>query len=195
MGVNCRYRNLSPIRYISKTVARFWSISAQVPSFKVGGGFPHVTPGCLTCGAVAGQGYCKKASQRAVKPFTIKKAFIESGTQYAKLVNSVTSSLDKTSFWQSRCFTEMVDLVPTNQRTLVNSEPRSIPLPIDTRPPPAVPATASKATHGMRSGHLSLDTFSPVNQNGSFAFDRVLRSGEVNKRTRKTKVSQEPTGY
>ncbi|KAL8776607.1 MAG: hypothetical protein Q9213_008207 [Squamulea squamosa] len=38
-----------------------------------------------------------------------------------------------------------------------------------------------------RSGHLNLDTFSPVNQNGSFEFDRVLRSGEVYKRTRKTK--------
>ncbi|KAI4267757.1 MAG: hypothetical protein L6R38_008108 [Xanthoria sp. 2 TBL-2021] len=38
-----------------------------------------------------------------------------------------------------------------------------------------------------RSGHLNLDTFSPVNQNGSFEFDRVLRSGEVYKRTRKTR--------
>ncbi|KAI4101607.1 MAG: hypothetical protein LQ339_004996 [Xanthoria mediterranea] len=38
-----------------------------------------------------------------------------------------------------------------------------------------------------RSGHLNLDTFSPVNQNGSFEFDRVLKSGEVHKRTRKTK--------
>ena len=41
-----------------------------------------------------------------------------------------------------------------------------------------------------RSGHLNLDTFSPVNQNGSFAFDRVLKSGEINKRTRKTKVRE-----
>ncbi|KAL8857527.1 MAG: hypothetical protein Q9178_005855 [Gyalolechia marmorata] len=38
-----------------------------------------------------------------------------------------------------------------------------------------------------RSGHLNLDTFSPVNQNGSFEFDRVLKSGELYKRTRKTK--------
>ncbi len=83
----------------------------------------------------------------------------------------------------------MADVLPANQRTLLDSEPRAIPQPIDTRPPPAIPATAPKATPGMRSGHLSLDTFSPVNQNGSFAFDRVLRSGEVNKRTRKTKVS------
>ena len=41
----------------------------------------------------------------------------------------------------------------------------------------------------VRSGHLSLDTFSPVNQNGSFAFDQVLKSGEVLKRTKKTRVS------
>lgn len=39
-----------------------------------------------------------------------------------------------------------------------------------------------------RNGHLNLDTFSPVNQNGSFAFDKVLKSGEVFKRTRTTKV-------
>lgn len=30
---------------------------------------------------------------------------------------------------------------------------------------------------------------SPVNQNGSFEFDRVLKSGYVQKRTQKTKVS------
>ena len=40
----------------------------------------------------------------------------------------------------------------------------------------------------IRNGHLNLDVFSPVNQNGSFEFDRVLKSGEVYKRSRKTKV-------
>ena len=40
----------------------------------------------------------------------------------------------------------------------------------------------------VRNGHLSLDILSPVNQNGSFEFDRVLKSGEVYKRTRKTRV-------
>lgn len=45
-----------------------------------------------------------------------------------------------------------------------------------------------QSVNGARTGHLNLDTFSPVNQNGSFEFDRVLRSGEVYKRTRKTKV-------
>lgn len=36
---------------------------------------------------------------------------------------------------------------------------------------------------------MNLDTFSPVNQNGSFEFDRVLKCGYVEKRTRKTKVT------
>lgn len=35
-----------------------------------------------------------------------------------------------------------------------------------------------------------LDTYaSPVNQNGSFEFDREVKSGHVQKRTQKTKVS------
>ncbi|KAI9736917.1 MAG: hypothetical protein M1818_005968 [Claussenomyces sp. TS43310] len=38
----------------------------------------------------------------------------------------------------------------------------------------------------MRNSHL--DSFSPVNQNGSFEFDRVLKSGYVQKRTRRTKA-------
>lgn len=37
-------------------------------------------------------------------------------------------------------------------------------------------------------GEATIDTFSPVNQNGSFEFDKVLKSGEVYKRTKKTKV-------
>ena len=77
----------------------------------------------------------------------------------------------------------MADVVPAS------SEPRSIPRPIKTNLPPNVSASASSATTpNLRSGHLNLDAFSPVNQNGSFAFDRVLKSGEVLKRTRKTKV-------
>lgn len=38
-------------------------------------------------------------------------------------------------------------------------------------------------------GEARIDSFSPVNQNGSFEFDRVLKSGEVYKRTKKTKVA------
>ncbi len=40
----------------------------------------------------------------------------------------------------------------------------------------------------LRRCQLTLDTFSPVNQNGSFEFDRVIKSGQVLKRTKKTKV-------
>ena len=80
----------------------------------------------------------------------------------------------------------MADVLPSNSRTLLSSEPRPIPQPIDTSSHAPVPTP--RLTPGVRSGHLNLDSFSPVNQNGSFAFDRVLKSGEVHKRTRKTKV-------
>ncbi|KAF6222264.1 hypothetical protein HO133_001350 [Letharia lupina] len=84
----------------------------------------------------------------------------------------------------------MADVLPANTRTSLTA-PKAIPHPIDTKQPLPGSAPASttlpKIASGVRSGHLNLDTFSPVNQNGSFAFDRVLRSGEVHKRTRKTK--------
>ncbi|OJJ50956.1 hypothetical protein ASPZODRAFT_126933 [Penicilliopsis zonata CBS 506.65] len=35
-----------------------------------------------------------------------------------------------------------------------------------------------------RNGHLNLDTFSPVNENGSFEFDRVLKTGKVFRRVK-----------
>jgi hypothetical protein len=41
----------------------------------------------------------------------------------------------------------------------------------------------------IRKAHLTLDTFSPVNQNGSFEFDRVIKSGEVLKRNKRTNVN------
>jgi hypothetical protein len=40
----------------------------------------------------------------------------------------------------------------------------------------------------FRSGQINLDTFSPVNQNGSFEFDRVLKRGNVEKRVEKSRV-------
>jgi hypothetical protein len=55
-----------------------------------------------------------------------------------------------------------------------------IPGPVSLPPP----GSANK----IRNSHLAIETFSPVNQNGSFEFDRVLKSGYVQKRTRKTKV-------
>jgi len=55
-------------------------------------------------------------------------------------------------------------------------------------PPSAVPLPAPSSAGRIRNSYLNLDTFSPVNQNGSFEFDRVLKSGYVQKRTRKTKT-------
>ncbi|KAH0547532.1 hypothetical protein FGG08_000257 [Glutinoglossum americanum] len=52
----------------------------------------------------------------------------------------------------------------------------------------ALPHPFTKLGNSARNIHLSLDTFSPVNQNGSFEFDRVLKCGIVQKRTRKTKT-------
>ncbi|MCJ1394836.1 hypothetical protein MMC18_007716 [Xylographa bjoerkii] len=59
---------------------------------------------------------------------------------------------------------------------------------IDNKPrlPPSL-VTIPQTGPSIRNGHLNLDVFSPVNQNGSFEFDRVLKSGEVYKRTRKTR--------
>ena len=36
--------------------------------------------------------------------------------------------------------------------------------------------------------HSNVDAFSPVNNDGCFEFDRVIKSGYVQKRTQKTKV-------
>jgi hypothetical protein len=70
------------------------------------------------------------------------------------------------------------------------SQPRQIPnrsaaIDIPSLAPLTLPTAASSRT---RNSYLNLDAFSPVNQNGSFEFDRVLKSGVVQKRTRKTKV-------
>lgn len=67
------------------------------------------------------------------------------------------------------------------------------------RNPASIPITAPRPNLGkssplqsFKSGHLNLDTFSPVNQNGSFEFDRVLWSGRVNRRV-KSKGAWKPT--
>lgn len=86
----------------------------------------------------------------------------------------------------------MVELISPPPQTLLKSQPRQTPQGVVLEIAPAssaqsIPLSAS----GRRSGHLNLATFSPVNQNGSFEFDRVLKSGQVLKRTRKTKVREE----
>jgi len=68
--------------------------------------------------------------------------------------------------------------MPSQPRNIFDIKPRL--------PPNSVIIPQSSAS--IRNRHLDLEVFSPVNQNGSFEFDRVLKSGEVNKRTRKTKV-------
>ena len=62
--------------------------------------------------------------------------------------------------------------------------PRSIPL----RGPTGAPVQSTTLEGIRKGGHLSLDIASPVTQNGSFEFDRVLKSGELLKRNKKTKV-------
>lgn len=63
------------------------------------------------------------------------------------------------------------------------------PSAIQAKPSPlAVSVPAGKARNSV----LSPDVFSSsvVTENGSYEFDRVLKSGYVRKRTRKTKVSE-----
>lgn len=62
-----------------------------------------------------------------------------------------------------------------NKRPSVNIPPASISLP------------ASNVAARFKHQH-SLDSYSPVNQNGSFEFDRVIKSGYLQKRTQKTKI-------
>lgn len=72
------------------------------------------------------------------------------------------------------------------------SHPRTIPeqtTDLQIPPPSSISMPAQLSVTKTLKGHLNLDTFSPVNQNGSFEFDRVLKSGYVQKRTRKTKVA------
>ena len=57
--------------------------------------------------------------------------------------------------------------------------------------PLALPASAKPLGDAITKlrNHIVLDSFSPVNQNGSFEFDRVIKCGYVQKRTQKTKVA------
>ncbi|KAG9235229.1 hypothetical protein BJ875DRAFT_279897 [Amylocarpus encephaloides] len=70
------------------------------------------------------------------------------------------------------------------------SQPRQIPprtAALQIPPPSVVTLPPPSSASRIRNSHRALDSFSPVNQNGSFEFDRVLKSGYVQKRTRKTK--------
>lgn len=64
--------------------------------------------------------------------------------------------------------------------------------PISIRPPPMKLETSAQQPRleALRANNASV--MSPVNQNGSFEFDRVIKAGTVMKRTRKTKVCTLP---
>ena len=62
--------------------------------------------------------------------------------------------------------------------------------PLSTQPM-AIPVSGARKGNGLAApplGRLNVDASIPVNQNGSFEFDRVIKSGPLQKRTRKTKV-------
>ena len=80
----------------------------------------------------------------------------------------------------------MADTLPSQRDVHVA---QSMPIPgASEANKPRLPLSIPVPSSSVRSGHLNLDLFSPVNQNGSFEFDRVIKSGEVYKRSRKTKV-------
>ena len=77
----------------------------------------------------------------------------------------------------------------------VLAAPRDVPAQGAPAPPdvernkPTMSAvTILSAAGASRGGHMSLDVFSPVNENGSFEFDRVLKHGDVHIRSKRTKV-------
>ncbi|KAK3296272.1 uncharacterized protein B0H64DRAFT_417749 [Chaetomium fimeti] len=74
--------------------------------------------------------------------------------------------------------------VHTQLAALTIADPRvdaQAPKPIPVPPQTTAPESKSR-------GRLAADAYSPVNQNGSFEFDRVIKSGYVQKRTQKTKT-------
>lgn len=82
-------------------------------------------------------------------------------------------------------------MAEVHQPSIPQSQPKAIPgqdAALQIAPPTGVTLPVPASTNRIRNSHLALDTFSPVNQNGSFEFDRVLKSGYLQKRTRKTKV-------
>ncbi|RDW94731.1 hypothetical protein BP5796_00494 [Coleophoma crateriformis] len=76
------------------------------------------------------------------------------------------------------------------QAPMAASQPRAVPERTSVLhiPLSGVQLPPSSSGSRIRNANNNLDTFSPVNQNGSFEFDRVLKAGYVQKRTRKTKA-------
>lgn len=72
--------------------------------------------------------------------------------------------------------------------TTIKSQPTQLSDPTVTTKSTAY-LRPTQAFTPSRSGHLNLDTFSPVNENGSFEFDRVLKTGKVYRRVKNKHVS------
>jgi hypothetical protein len=75
-----------------------------------------------------------------------------------------------------------------------NLQPPTKPINISLRPGPMKLETTATAPQprceALRADNAGV--MSPVNQNGSFEFDRVIKAGSIMKRTRKTKVCVVP---
>ncbi len=65
------------------------------------------------------------------------------------------------------------------------STPPQRPLNAPLLSPSRVINAQRPASQYRSGGHLDLDTFSPVDQNGSFCFDRVLKAGKLQRRVKK----------
>ena len=74
--------------------------------------------------------------------------------------------------------------------TMAENVPQTPTKPIAIRPTGMKIETpqAQSRIETIRANHANLSVLSPVNQNGSYEFDRVIKSGTVVKRTRKTKA-------
>ncbi|GKZ65187.1 hypothetical protein AnigIFM60653_005547 [Aspergillus niger] len=75
--------------------------------------------------------------------------------------------------------------IPTSYAPVAEGNPKApaIQLPDGTVQTSALLVPNNQSAH-YRSGHVNLDTFSPVNENGSFEFDRVLKTGKVFRRVK-----------
>lgn len=62
------------------------------------------------------------------------------------------------------------------------------PLPTPTPTPMKLSTPAQPRLCSLQAQAHSTGVMSPVNQNGCFEFDRIIKAGPVLKRTRKTKV-------
>ena len=74
----------------------------------------------------------------------------------------------------------MAQVASVAPRFKTSTPPKHVSLPSQILSPPRNFDLSS-----YKSGHLTLDTFSPVNKDGSFEFDRVIKSGKVHRRIKK----------